>query len=362
MPAIPAPPAATSTAAAVAAAPDAVSPPRERTKPGTDARDLVKRLVAEAVSPAAAPAAPTDAAARRESDSGADTATVPFVRASIGAPITVAETPAATVSVSDTVTVAASADTARLVASPTVTIQAAPPVDVAPGVATPIASASGIAASIGVAPGVATPIASASGIAASIGVAPGVAMPVAPGAPLAATAAPVATEDEPSDGVIRAMIATIDTAKLARQRQERPAPEHEGPAVTETTGEIASPQPRAVAPGEVMNNDQASIMIDQPSMLVSDLAAVHAAAAKAIAPAAPPPRDAASASRELVVAEVRKDAAVAFTDVEEAFFKKAETGPVRTTKVESFDDLDEGYEPPKFWDRVFGRKKPPPPR
>ena len=113
-----------------------------------------------------------------------------------------------------------------------------------------------------------------------------------------------------------------------------------------------------------MHSDQASIVIDQPSMLVSDLAAVHAAAVRAVGvpPAAPPPPDAASASRELVVAEVRKDAAVAFTDVEEAFFKKAETGPVRTTKVESFDDLDEGYEPPKFWDRVFGRKKPPPPR
>jgi hypothetical protein len=27
-------------------------------------------------------------------------------------------------------------------------------------------------------------------------------------------------------------------------------------------------------------------------------------------------------------------------------------------KFESFDDLDDGYEPPKFWDRVFGRKKP----
>jgi len=99
---------------------------------------------------------------------------------------------------------------------------------------------------------------------------------------------------------------------------------------------------------------------DAPSILVADLAAVHAAAARAAStPAAPPPADAASSSRELVVNEVRHDAAVAFTDAEEAFFKKNETGPVRQVKVESFDDLDEGYEPPKFWDRVFGRKKPP---
>ena len=162
------------------------------------------------------------------------------------------------------------------------------------------------------------------------------------------------------------MIATSDTAKLARARQARPPePEHDGPPMKETTGEIRdTPRHRMATPLE-----QPSIVIDQPSMLnadpratlVSDLAAVHAAASAAAAapPAVVPGGDAASPSRELAVAEVRKDAAVAFTDVEEAFFKKAETGPVRLPKPESFDDLDEGYEPPKFWDRVFGRKQPP---
>ena len=33
------------------------------------------------------------------------------------------------------------------------------------------------------------------------------------------------------------------------------------------------------------------------------------------------------------------------------------TAPIPTAKPESFDDLDEGYEPPKFWDRVFGRRR-----
>ncbi|MBA3541193.1 MAG: hypothetical protein H0T79_16400 [Deltaproteobacteria bacterium] len=68
----------------------------------------------------------------------------------------------------------------------------------------------------------------------------------------------------------------------------------------------------------------------------------------------------ATAEREKVVAEVRKDAAVAFSDAEEAFFASAgDDKAVRPAMLaaESFDDLDEGYQPVGFWDRVFGRKK-----
>ena len=259
LPSIPPPP-AVDPATAVAAAPDAAGPPRTRPAPSTDARDLVKRLVAEAVPQDAAPA--VEAPAERS------------VRARINTPITVAETPAATVSVADTVTVVAAADTAHVTASPTVTIREAPPVDHM--VATPIAQQP-------------------------------------PAEPVVAPAQPAS--DAPST----------------------------------VAGELAPPP--AVAPAEPA--------VDAPSILVADLAAVHAAAARAATPKSPPPADAASSSRELAVNEVRHDAAVAFTDAEEAFFKKNETGPVRQVKVESFDDLDEGYEPPKFWDRVFGRKKPP---
>jgi hypothetical protein len=99
--------------------------------------------------------------------------------------------------------------------------------------------------------------------------------------------------------------------------------------------------------------------VEEPSMLVAELAAVHAAASAAATAPASVPGNAATPSRELAVTEVRRDATLALTDAEAAFFNKAETGPVRTVKPESFDDLDEGYEPPKFWDRVFGRKKPP---
>jgi hypothetical protein len=120
------------------------------------------------------------------------------------------------------------------------------------------------------------------------------------------------------------------------------------PQVDEQQPQVHEPQPQVLAE------------VEAPSILVADLAAVHAAAASAAARApAAAPADVATPARELVVSDVRRDAALALTDAEEAFFNKNETGPVRMTKVESFDDLDEGYEPPKFWDRVFGRKKPP---
>jgi hypothetical protein len=91
-------------------------------------------------------------------------------------------------------------------------------------------------------------------------------------------------------------------------------------------------------------------------MLVADLAAVHAAATAAVGKAStlPPPADAASPKRELEVSQTRDDA-LAASAAEEAFFRKSEQ-TLPQPKIESFDDLDEGYEPVGFWDRVFGRK------
>jgi hypothetical protein len=313
-------------AAAVSAIPDAASPPRERAKPGTDARDLVKQLVAEA-------SGSKETASANDGDA-------PKVRS--GPPITVTETPAATVQLADTFTVETTVNTARVTASPTVTIrEAAPPVD--PLVARPLA-------------------------------------PIVPAAP----AVPTATDDEPSDGIVRAPVATVDTAKL-RARARRPTPpEHDGPPQKEATGEIghrpaARPDVPVEQPSIVVDQlvdrqplaadrtafverqsiDQTPVGAAQPSVLVADLAAVHAAASAAATAPASPGGNAATPAREHVVAEVRRDASLALTDAEAAFFNKAETGPVRMVKPESFDDLDEGYEPPKFWDRVFGRKKPP---
>ncbi len=176
--------------------------------------------------------------------------------------------------------------------------------------------------------------------------------------PVTAPAAPPAADDEPSDGVIRAAIATADTDQIQRERARlRPPstpPQHDGPPIKETSGEIGRKKSPTQPPAS------ASIADREPSILVDDLAAAHAAATAALAhmPAQPPPADAASPSRELVVAEIRKDA-VAATEAEEAFFKRADqTQPHRVPSAsDSFDDLDEGYEPPKFWDRVFGKKQ-----
>ncbi len=59
------------------------------------------------------------------------------------------------------------------------------------------------------------------------------------------------------------------------------------------------------------------------------------------------------------VAEVRKDAVHAFSDAEEEFFRAGQgnTGKVPTfSPQETFDDLDEGYQPVGFWDRLRGKK------
>ena len=80
--------------------------------------------------------------------------------------------------------------------------------------------------------------------------------------------------------------------------------------------------------------------------------------------AAPPSTDIATPSRELAVAEARKDAqaaAVAFSEAEEAFFragheKEKVTKTASLPAPETFDDLDEGYQPVGFWDRLRGKR------
>ncbi|MBL0219253.1 MAG: hypothetical protein IPQ07_35960 [Myxococcales bacterium] len=101
----------------------------------------------------------------------------------------------------------------------------------------------------------------------------------------------------------------------------------------------------------------------EPSILVGDLAAAHGAISAVVAAqaAAPVSKDIAAPARELAVAEVRKDAVHAFSDAEEEFFR---AGADKTGKVpllpptETFDDLDEGYQPVGFWDRLRGKKPP----
>jgi hypothetical protein len=143
-----------------------------------------------------------------------------------------------------------------------------------------------------------------------------------------------------------------------------------------------------------------------PSILIEDLAAAHQAATAAVAahpPSAhPPAATPAPASKPVAatptatpapapaaagkpaqrkrpttppshlgdVARVRADAhnvaahATHFTDDEEAFFQEGAHPEFGKTKEpsESFDDLDAGYQPQTFWERLMGKKptkKPP---
>ena len=166
-------------------------------------------------------------------------------------------------------------------------------------------------------------------------------------------AAPIETVDEPSDGVIRDKLATADWATPTptdptpyhRPRVEVPLDDRPDAA----TGEITSPASRReIAP------------TDEPSILVADLGAVHSAVS-AIAGTqarAPNTADAATPSNERLVSEVRKDARVAFSSIEEDFFRSGSERAPAPPKPDTFDDLDEGYQPVGFWDRLLGRRPP----
>ena len=113
-----------------------------------------------------------------------------------------------------------------------------------------------------------------------------------------------------------------------------------------------------------------------PSILVADVldTASEAAAMGAVAAHAAPTTDAASpgpmtpsasGSLERVSTDARTAAAAitaAFSDDEEAFFRAGAEATEGAPPAESFADLDDGYQPRSFWDRVLGRKPKPTPR
>ena len=366
--------------AAVTATPATVSEARSHRAGSTDAKDLVRALVADVVPPSdsrphAAPTAPASSnGASASSESGPapkptdtsekittrirpieDAVTTPFLKptsedissdpfakpsaddatskpsALIAEPITLTEAPRTSIAVTDVVTVKGSGDTAVVTAKPSTLISEQP-------TTTTVAS---LEPARSVVKPTTDPVAKVDPVAAFAKV----------------EAAPETAEDEPSDGVVRSMIATADTARLARAARMRPpTPEHDGPAIKETTGEIRE-RPRHETKEPAVT--EPSILVADLAAAQSDLAAAHSAVAAVATKAteAPPSPDSASPSRELAVSDVRRDA-VAFSETEEAFFSGADKStPVqRVAHPDTFDDLDEGYEPPKFWDRVFGRK------
>jgi hypothetical protein len=335
--------------AAVTAAPDTAGEPHVRSGT-TDASSLVRALVAEAVpasatngsGPAPQPTLDTTSAAVTAPVRAVEEAvTTPVAKPSttnalIAEPITVAEAGKTSVAVTDVVTVTGSDETAVVTATPRFLISEQP--SLAPLASTePARTASTPEVATEPSPAPARPAVNPDVTTAALRV-------------TLDDATPEPTEDEPSDGVVRAMIATADTARMGRSTRMRPpTPEHDGPPIKETTGEIRQ-RPKS---------DTKEPAVSEPTILVADLAAAHDAAAAVLSQpvAAPPPSDAASPSHDLAVAEVRRDAAT-FTDTDEAFFQRADkSAPVpRVVMPETFEDLDEGYQPPKFWDRVFGRK------
>ncbi len=173
-------------------------------------------------------------------------------------------------------------------------------------------------------------------------------------------AAPTEIDDEPSDGIVR-HIPTVETAPQKRP----PPPKAEVPddRPGDRTGEItAARKKHSSTPPQ---NVEPSILIeDAVATTAADLAAAHVAVAAVAQVPAATTVDLAGSSVETAVGEVRKDAAEAFSDVEEAFFRQGSekekvasfqmTGP-----VETFDDLDEDYQPVGFWDRLRGKKDKP---
>ena len=157
--------------------------------------------------------------------------------------------------------------------------------------------------------------------------------------------------------------ASADAADATRSFEKEPGPD-ETDKVERTEPEVAVHGTVPVdSSGEIRNAPTADRSVDAgPSILIDDLAAAHAAASAAAGknrrkrePTPPPVGD--------EVARIRADAAAVtehathFTDDEVAFFQEAEHpefahGP----KAETFHDLDEGYQPQSFWDRLLGRK------
>ncbi len=249
--------------------------------------------------------------------------------------VVVAETPHATVTVADTLVVTTTDTTARLVASPSVTVtEPAPAAPRAPSGDAALASM------------VATPFER-------------VDLSTEP-----APAAPIEPADETSDGVIRSRHSnTVQTAPV----QLRRPPPGEIPADDrphDTTGEIRPAErsapigPRASEPSILIADQVSELAAD----LTADLATVHSAVSAVASRQAAAPATASieTAARDTEVGKARRDATAAFSQMEEEFFRAGhdETHPPRLASAsDSFDDLDDGYQPAGFWDRLLGRKR-----
>jgi len=151
----------------------------------------------------------------------------------------------------------------------------------------------------------------------------------------------------------------IDTPPLAVRLPPPGAPPPDD-RPDDTTGEITTP---IAVPAPA----RAASVTEEPSILVTDVAIASAAvttvaATTVSASAEPAAPDVAAAARAMdaaiVVDQARRDAADALSEIEEAFFSADEKARAaqHAQEPDTFDDLDEGYQPVGFWDRLLRRK------
>jgi len=142
-----------------------------------------------------------------------------------------------------------------------------------------------------------------------------------------------------------------------------------------TSGEL-KPRRERRASGELpirSSADAAPAVAAGPSILIDDVvetaaqvsvAAIAAAQhAQPVDPKAPTAPSASSPEVERVRADVQAASAAiaaAFSDDEEEFFRAGHE--TAAPPAESFSDLDDGYQPQSFWQRVLGKKPKPLPR
>ena len=220
------------------------------------------------------------------------------------AAVTIAETDSSRITVHDQLAVDTRGDTALLTSTPIISVSPKVPTRaITPAVGVPVTAAAGAREAAG---------------------------------------APQSIDDEPSDGVVRPF-STVETAPIAAPRRPLPGSIPEDDRPKDTGGEIGAGRIR-----------ESTVAVEAgPTILIEEVAAGRGSLAEGRGGSSNEATPEASAAVE----SVRADAAAAFTDDEEAFFKLHETGAAPRV---SLDEIDENpYETkPSFWERLLKRKPP----
>jgi hypothetical protein len=178
-----------------------------------------------------------------------------------------------------------------------------------------------------------------------------------------------------ADDEAKAKAKADEEAKAAKAKADEEAKAKAKADEATASGEL-KPRRERRASGELpikSTADAAPAVAAGPSILIDDVAetaaqvsvAAIAAAqhAQPVDPKAPSAPTASSPEVERVRADVQAASAAiaaAFSDDEEEFFRAGHE--TAAPPAESFSDLDDGYQPQSFWQRVLGKKPKPLPR